>query len=81
MWSKTIPTETAHYWVKSKNGWQEIVRGEKDPLAKKKLMFYSVGWEIGQSGEAIIRDGGRFWSDSIPPPELQPTDLMNLDDL
>jgi hypothetical protein len=72
MWSKTAPTEPGHYWIKLINGWQEIALGELDPLRKKKLVFYFANTELAHDGDLIVKDGGRFWSERIVPPDIQP---------
>ena len=50
--------------------------GEIDPLRKKKLVFYSVNVELGSDGDRILKDGGRFWSERVTPPDLQPVELV-----
>jgi hypothetical protein len=77
MWSKTVPTEPGHYWVKYKDGWQIIVLGELDLLRKKKLVFYfHTGGEIGQDGDSLVKEGSRFWSERLAPPDIQPAHLI-----
>ena len=72
MWSKTVPTEPGHYWIKLINGWQEIALGELDPLRKKKLVFYFANTELAHDGDLIVKDGSRFWSERIVPSDIQP---------
>ena len=67
MWSKTVPTEPGHYWIKLINGWQEIALGELDPLREKKLVFYFANTELAHDCDLIVKDGSRFWSERIVP--------------
>jgi hypothetical protein len=74
-WSKTVPIEPGHYWIKLINGGQEIALGELNPLRKKKVVFYFPNTELahdGDLGDLIVKDGGRFWSERIVPPDIQP---------
>jgi hypothetical protein len=72
---KTVPIEPGHYWIKLINGGQEIALGELNPLRKKKVVFYFPNTELahdGDLGDLIVKDGGRFWSERIVPPDIQP---------
>lgn len=77
MWTKTAPVEPGYYWVKLKGGWQEPVLGDRDPLSRKRLIFYYFSQDVGHSGESLIRDGIRFWSEPIPSPEKQPHEWLD----
>jgi hypothetical protein len=76
MWSKDVPTEPGHYWIKLNNGWQEIILGQRSTLNPKKLVFYMFNAESGITGEQLLKERSRFWSEPIPTPEVQPADLL-----
>ena len=76
MWTKDIPTEPGHYWMKLNNGWQEIVLGQRSSLNPKKIVFSMFNTDLASTGESLIKDKYRFWSERVEAPELQPADLL-----
>jgi len=78
MWTKNIPTEPGHYWMKLHDGSQEIVLGQRSSLNAKKIVFSMFNTDLAVARESLIKDKHRFWSKRVEPPELQPTDLLDV---
>jgi hypothetical protein len=76
MWTTDVPTEPGHYWIKLNNGWQEIVLGQRSSLNPKKIVFSVFNTDLAVTGESLIKDKSRFWSDPVKAPELQPEELL-----
>ena len=81
MWTKTVPTEPGFYWVKSRDGQMLVIYGEKEPIRRNtlKFRFFDDDDFLGSAGEQIVKDGARFWSERILPPELPDSELLHSD--
>lgn len=78
MWTKAVPTEPGFYWIKTRDSRMLVIYGEKAPIRKNTLTFRFFDDDdfLGVSGEQIMKDGARFWSDRIMPPELPSNELL-----
>ena len=64
-WTKSLPTEVGHYWIKGPPVGRTIVR-VYEPYVSKQLYFYRDGWFPRTLDNC---PGGCEWAGPLPEPD------------
>jgi len=63
-WTKELPTEAGHYWIKD-----PYSSGDLSVINFDGGEYWGIGTEESASASGIIKDGYEFWDQKLEVPE------------